>query len=161
MKPFNVHATCVSLGGHGVLIRGKPGSGKSELALRLMDAPGYGAGDRLLRAQLVADDQTMLVVIGQELVASPPAAIAGLLELRGQGILNVPHVASTPVRLVVDLIPGEDIERMPEERHLQTEIAGITLPRIALDRAQPAAPAIIRGIFTSRLKLLPDGPQTA
>ncbi len=156
MTAFNLHATCVAISGHGILIRGKPGSGKSELALRLIDGPGYGAGDLLLRATLVADDQTLLSVEQGMLFASPPPALAGLIELRGQGILTIPHLALVPVFLVVDLLPGGEIERLPEERQMETEIAGVRLARLALDQAQPAAPAIVRTVFGSRLKLLPE-----
>jgi len=166
MTPFNVHATTVAIrdasgADHGVLIRGKPGSGKSELALRLIDAAGLGSGETPLRARLVADDQTNLAVRGSTLIASPPANLAGLIELRGQGILRLPYIPSAVVSLVVDLREAHEIERMPDDRLLSTEIAGLTLPRIALDRAQPAAPAIIRMILTARLWALPDGGQTA
>jgi HPr kinase/phosphorylase len=170
MTPFNIHATTVAIrdaqgADHGILIRGKPGSGKSELALRLIDTAGLGSGETALRARLVADDQTLLVSEGGRLVAAPPEALAGLMELRGQGILKLPYLASAPVALVVDLRDGHEIERMPEERLLVTEIAGVSLPRMALDRAQPAAPAMIRMVLTARLLApagaLPDGGQKA
>lgn len=166
MTTFNVHATTVAIRDsagvdHGVLIRGRPGSGKSELALRLIDAAGLGSGDTPLRGRLVADDQTLLMRGGNMLLASAPAALAGLIELRGQGILTMPHVASVPVSLVVDLRDRHEIERLPDERLLSTEIAGVTLPRIVLDQTQPAAPAIIRMILTARVWALPDGGQRA
>ncbi|MFT3673724.1 HPr kinase/phosphorylase [Aestuariivirga sp.] len=170
MTPFNIHATTVAIRDaagtdHGILIRGRPGSGKSELALRLIDAAGLGSGDIPLRARLVADDQTLLTPEGGGLRASAPAALAGLLELRGQGILTLPHLASARVALIVDLRDSHDLERMPEERLLTAEIAGISLPRMALDRAQPAAPAMIRTVLTARIwaqpGALPGGGQKA
>lgn len=161
MTPFNIHATTVAIAGHGIIIRGKPGSGKSELALRLIDAAGYGAGDVAYRAMLVADDQTLLQVRGGKLLASPPATIAGLVEVRGHGFLRLPYLPEAAVALVVDLLPAADIERLPDERLLTCEIAGVSLPRIALDQQQPAAPAIIRMILSSRLNLLPGGGQSA
>lgn len=166
MTPFNIHATTVAMkspdgADHGILIRGKPGSGKSELALRLIDAAGFGGGDTALRAMLVADDQTLLMRGGNVLIASAPAVLAGLIELRGQGIVRLPHLASVRLSLVADLRDAHEIERLPDERLLATEIAGVTLPRIVLDRAQPAAPAIIRMILTTRVWALPTGGQTA
>jgi HPr kinase/phosphorylase len=110
---------------------------------------------------LVSDDQTALVVRGGLLVASAPAALAGLLELRGQGIISLPYADSVVVRLVVDLLPAREIERMPEERDLVADIAGTKVARIVLDQAQPAAPSIVRAILSSRLKLLPDAAQKA
>ncbi len=156
MIPFNIHATTVAIRDaagvdHGILIRGKPGSGKSELALRLIDAAGLGSGETALRARLVADDQTILALDGERLRAAAPHALAGLMELRGQGILKLPYLASALVALVVDLREAHEIERMPEERLLSAEIGGVTLPRMALDRAQPAAPAMIRMVLTARI----------
>lgn len=159
MSGFHVHATCVAVGGHGVLIRGKPGSGKSELALRLIDAPGFGSGNDIWTGVLVADDQTHILLKDGKLFASAPPALAGLLELRGQGILTLPHLTSVEVALVVDLMADHEIERMPEEHAMVTELGGVLLPRIQLDQAQPAAPGIVRSILTARLKLLPRGLQ--
>jgi HPr kinase/phosphorylase len=156
MSPFNIHATTVAIAGRGILIRGKPGSGKSELALRLIDAAGFGAGEAPLRATLVADDQTMLRVDNNKLLASPPKSLAGLIELRGQGLLHLPFLPEVPVDLVVDLREAAEIERLPEEHLLTCQIAGVTVPRIALDQTQPAAPAIVRMILTARLGLLVD-----
>lgn len=159
MSGFHVHATCVAVGGHGVLIRGKPGSGKSELALRLIDAPGFGSGNDIWTGVLVADDQTHILLKDGKLFASAPPALAGLLELRGQGILTLPHLTSVEVALVVDLMADHEIERMPEEHAMVTELGGVLLPRIRLKQAQPAAPGIVRSILTARLKLLPRGLQ--
>ncbi len=153
--PLHVHGTCVSIAGKGVLIRGEPGSGKSELALRLIDAPGYGSGEELLHATLVADDQTALEAKDGDLWASPHPRLAGLLELRGQGLLQLPHVTPVKLALVVDLLPHTAFERMPEETDLKTVIRGVTLPRIPLDKAQPAAPSVVRAVLTGSLKLLP------
>lgn len=152
---FNLHGTCVCINGHGILIRGKPGSGKSELALRLIDAPGYGTGDQVLKAVLVADDQVLLKIDNRKLIARPPEALAGLLELRGQGILQIGYVTDIAALMVVDLAPAAEIERMPEKAALETEIGGIKLARIFLDRSQPAAPALVRAAFTNLLKQLP------
>ncbi|MBV9522666.1 MAG: HPr kinase/phosphatase C-terminal domain-containing protein [Alphaproteobacteria bacterium] len=99
-----IHGTCVEIDGVGVLLRGPPGSGKSDLALRLLEGG----------ARLVADDQTELRRHGAEIIASAPVAIAGRLEIRGVGILAVPATAAAPLGLVVDLVPAACIERLPE-----------------------------------------------
>src|SRR5689334_113133 len=88
-RMIRVHGTSVALGGDGILLRGPSGSGKSDLALRLIDGG----------ARLVSDDQTELRVFGEELRMTAPASIAGRLEVRGIGILHVPSAASAPLRL--------------------------------------------------------------
>ena len=103
---MRVHGTTVALDGAGVLIRGPSGSGKSDLALRLIDAG----------ARLVADDQTELWRRGEAVLARSPATIAGQIEVRGIGILSLPHLDEVPLRLVVDLIAPDAVERLPEPR---------------------------------------------
>lgn len=99
-----VHGTTVEIEGKAVLIRGPSGSGKSDLALRLIERG----------AVLVADDQTELSVNDGRLIASPPATIAGMIEARGVGILRLPHRAWAPLALVVDLVAAAQVERLPE-----------------------------------------------
>ncbi len=127
-----VHGTSVSVGGEGILLRGPSGSGKSDLALRLIDEG----------ARLVADDQTELTHRDSLLEMSVPAPLAGLIEVRGLGIARVPHVTRVPLRLVVDLAPDATIERMPEPRFCTIE--GVSLPLVALDPFTGSAPAKLR-----------------
>jgi serine kinase of HPr protein (carbohydrate metabolism regulator) len=126
------HATCVDLEDGAVLLRGASGSGKSDLALRLVDAG----------AVLVADDQVRLECRDGRLFASPPAALAGLLEVRGLGIVRLPHRADAPVGLVVDLVGPDDVERLPEDG--QVELASVTLARIRLTPFEASAVAKLR-----------------
>ena len=140
----SIHASCVAVGSHGILIRGAPGSGKSTLCLQLIDGEGYGLGRKTLRARLVADDQVELFPRKGKLVARPPASLAGLIEIRGLGILATTFKKSVVLKLVVDLVPPAEFERLPEQIDQQTEIAGIKLPRIAIATGNPAAPAIVR-----------------
>jgi HPr kinase/phosphorylase len=129
---ITIHATAVALDGVGVLLRGPSGSGKSDLALRLIDGG----------ARLIADDQTVIVRRGDRLYAAPPAAIAGRLEVRGLGIMAVDFAPDTPVTAVFDLVPQQAIERLPEP--LTVELLGIRLPLARLDPAAASAAAKVR-----------------
>lgn len=126
----NIHASCVAIGGAGVLLLGASGSGKSDLALRLIDEG----------AALVADDRTILFVQRRALHARPPDSIAGLMEVRGLGILKLAHRRRVKLALVVKL--GGTAARLPQPaffRALNTK-----LPQIALDSRLASAPARIR-----------------
>jgi len=127
------HGTCVEIDGAAVLLRGASGSGKSDLALRLIDAAG---------ARLVADDQVELRARQGALVASAPAAIAGRIEVRGVGILEVASVSEACVVLVADLVPPEMIERLPEPD--EVEIANVRLPLIRIAPFEASAIAKLR-----------------
>lgn len=127
-----VHATAVALDGAGVLIRGPSGSGKSDLALRLIDAG----------ARLVADDQTELALQNQTIVMRAPLAIAGRMEVRGVGIAHVPAAVEAPLRLVLDLVRPNDVERLPELA--RCELMGIGVPRLAIAPFEASAVAKVR-----------------
>jgi HPr kinase/phosphorylase len=129
---IRVHGTAIALGGEGVLLRGPSGAGKSDFALRLIDQG----------ARLVADDQTELRRDGDDIIMSAPAAIAGQMEVRGLGIVSVPHLAAAPLRLVVDLMPSADIERMPEPRACR--LLDSNVPAIALAPFEASAAAKLR-----------------
>jgi serine kinase of HPr protein (carbohydrate metabolism regulator) len=139
-----IHATCVAVGGVGVLLIGPPGSGKSDLALRLIDTAGFGIGSSPLTAQLVADDQVKLTRIEDHLEAQAPEALAGLLEVRGVGIVRVAHFPSTRVDLAVRLRSQKEIERMPDLAEQRHEVLGISIPLLDIDPAADSAPARIR-----------------
>jgi HPr kinase/phosphorylase len=127
-----IHATCVAIDGAGVVLRGPPGSGKSDLALRLIDRG----------ARLVADDRTDLQREGNVLVARAPAATAGMIEVRGVGIVRDDAAESAAVALVVDMADGTDIERMPEPR--TCDILGLEVPVIAVAPWEASADAKVR-----------------
>jgi HPr kinase/phosphorylase len=127
-----IHATCVAIGQRGVLLRGDSGSGKSDLALRLIEEG----------AMLVADDQVVVTVRDGELEASPPQALAGLIEVRGFGIVRLPYRAPVLLALVVTLVDRRDVPRMPEPD--VTEIAGIALPHLLLAPFDASAVAKLR-----------------
>lgn len=125
----NVHGTGLVLGGVGLLLRGPSGSGKSILALSLID--DWNARDRT--AKLVADDRIDLEVGRAGLLMHAPAAIAGLVELRGRGIVRRAHVKKARLHLVVDFVPR--LERMVEEEDLVTEVLGVAVPRCPVPKA--------------------------
>ncbi len=124
----NIHSTGLVIGGKGLLLRGPSGAGKSLLALELMD----GAELRGDTAMLVADDRIDLKAKSGNLHMHAPPSIAGLIELRGRGIVTRPHAESARVHLVVDIVP--ELVRLVEEDELVTEAEGVTLPRCPVPR---------------------------
>jgi HPr kinase/phosphorylase len=137
-----LHATCVSVGGHGVLILGVPGAGKSDLALRLIDQPGYGLQAKITRSELVADDQVVITRHKERLVATAPPLLKGKLEIRGLGIVGVKPRAKVALALVARLGPRASIARMPDTAMF--EILGISLPVVDIDATAPSAAARLR-----------------
>jgi serine kinase of HPr protein (carbohydrate metabolism regulator) len=129
--PLTAHATAVAIAGVGVLLRGRSGAGKSDLALRLLDQG----------AVLIGDDYVELTVRAGRLWARPPRQLAGQLEVRGLGIMNLPY-KSHPIGLVADLAPPAQIERMPKPR--QTAYLGVWLPVITVAPFQASAAAKLR-----------------
>lgn len=121
-----LHATTVAIDGLAVVIEGASGSGKSDLALRLIDRG----------AVLVSDDQTFVMRAGHTVLARAPATIAGQIEVRGIGILVMPHVADVPVALLVRV--DGTVERMPEGS-VRT-IAGVEVRQVAVDPFDASAP---------------------
>ena len=130
----SIHASAVLVGARAVLIQGPSGSGKSRLALALLQAASQGV---IPFACLVADDRAHVQAMHGRLLVRPPEALAGLIEIRGLGIRRVPHEPLAVVGLVVEL--GQvGAERMPEPAQKEVEIAGISLPRLAVaGRADP------------------------
>lgn len=124
-----VHGTCVELDGRGLLIRGPSGSGKSDLALRLIERG----------ARLVADDQVALTGDGDLVLASAPPALAGRIEVRGIGILTVPCFTSAPVRLVCDLVAADEVPRLPEPDRTDL-LPGRPVARLSLSAFDASTP---------------------
>lgn len=133
------HATAILVGPRALLIRGPSGAGKSRLAWRLLEAAKAG---RLPFARLVADDRVALTVVNGRLIAAAPHKIAGLLELRGEGILRVPYEPMAIVGLVADLAAG-DGARMPETAATTVELLGVRLPRLPVAEGVDPLPLVI------------------
>jgi serine kinase of HPr protein (carbohydrate metabolism regulator) len=123
-----IHASTVASRGRAVLITGPSGSGKSDLALQLLDR-GY---------TLVSDDQTIVRKDGERLLASAPPTIAGKLEIRGIGIIEVERTDNVPVALIVELT--SDIPRLPDDSR-ERPMLGIRLPLISIDAMTASAPS--------------------
>lgn len=122
----------MAIDGRAVLLRGPSGAGKSDLALRLIDSGML----------LIADDRTELVREGASLIARAPEAIAGRLEVRGVGVVTVPTASRAPLVLVVDLLPPEQVPRLPDPgtwRHLD-----VSVPLIGLAAFEASTPAKLR-----------------
>lgn len=128
-KPVNVHGTGLVLGNTGVLLRGPSGAGKSTLSLALLDRWEGRNQD----AFLVADDRVDLKDQAGTIQMLAPPRLAGLIELRGRGIVSRPHRHEAELHLVLDLVP--ELTRMVEEEELQTEIFGRMLPRAPIPQA--------------------------
>ena len=147
-----IHGTCLAIGGEGVLLMGQPGSGKSDLALRLIDQGGVGLSGRLREAQLVADDQVVIRRSEGVLMASAPPSLRGKLEIRGLGIAELPVVAEARLRLAVRLTPSTEIERMPDLGSARMDILGIAVPLVLLDPHNASAPARLRAALDQFVK---------
>lgn len=134
--PVLIHATAVALpvdeGWVGVLLRGASGSGKSDLAVRLIDEG----------ARLIADDQTELWPRDGGLDLRAPARLAGQLEVRGLGLVEVPSVAHAPLGLVAQLVSSTEIERLPPP--LSETVAGVRVAAVRLAALEASAPAKLR-----------------
>ena len=148
MTSLTIHASCVAFGNKAVLIRGKPGSGKSDLVLQLIDGPGYGLGAKLLRAKLVADDQVVLLREKDLVFASPPQILSGKLEIRGRGIIMTSHRKKSKLCLVIDLKAHVEITRMPEPSDMVTDILGLPFLLYCVDPTAPSAAARIRSFLS-------------
>jgi serine kinase of HPr protein (carbohydrate metabolism regulator) len=132
-----LHATAVAIDGAALLLVGPSGSGKSDLAFRLIDAG----------AALIADDRVELVDIGNVLCcrapADVPAGLRGRIELRGVGIVPVrTAVRAIPVQWLVKLVAPDAVERLPEpELHM---LMGHAVPVLRISAFESSAPAKLR-----------------
>ncbi|WP_176591584.1 HPr kinase/phosphorylase [Sphingobium sp. EM0848] len=144
-----LHATSVAINGRAVLLCGPSGMGKSDLALRLIDRG----------AVLVSDDYTRVLEIEGRLFARAPDRIVGMMEVRGLGLIDMPHADNAPVALAVDL--SDTVERMPLETAMRV-IAGVEVPVVRLAPFEASAPIkvelAVRSIGLKNTDLKSTGP---
>ena len=138
-----LHGTCVALGKNAALIRGESGAGKSDFAFRFINLISVHDHEA---THLVADDQVNVTRIEDQIRVAPPATIAGKLELRGIGIIEVPYLIEARLRLIVDLKPSNQISRLPDWTTTH-EILGLHLPGIELAPFEASAPLKLRAAF--------------
>jgi serine kinase of HPr protein (carbohydrate metabolism regulator) len=131
-----VHGTCVAFGWRAALLRGPSGAGKSDLALRFMSLPAE-ADDAPL---LVADDQVLIEAKDGALTTSCPRTIAGKIEVRGIGIVEVPFAAKAKLVLACDLVEEKNVPRLPPEPWQRALIAGVAIPTLKLAPFALSAP---------------------
>lgn len=144
-RSTTVHASAVLVGARAVLIRGPSGAGKSRLARELIET---GRGPRRF-SRLVADDRVHLEAAAGRLLARPADTLAGLLEVRGVGLLRLAYEPCAVVGAVVDLAAADAV-RLPAPENLNTEIHGILLPRLAVASDVEVLPLVLTYISSTR-----------
>jgi serine kinase of HPr protein (carbohydrate metabolism regulator) len=155
--PPTIHASAVLAGARAVIIRGPAGSGKSRLALNLIQAASTNGP--LIFARLVADDRVHVEAAHGRLIARPPAALAGLLEVRGLGIQRLPYEPMAVVSWVVDLDVAEPM-RMPDDNAAHAVVAGVMIRRLAVAPRCDPVPMVLVAV-TSRSLEFGDAPVSA
>jgi HPr kinase/phosphorylase len=140
--PPTIHASAVLTGARAVLIRGPAGAGKSRLALNLIQAASRG---QLIFARLVADDRVHIEAAHGRLIARPPAALAGLLEVRGLGIAQLPYEPMAVVSWVVDLDSAAPM-RMPDDAAEHAVVAGVRIRRLSVAPHCDPVPIVLAAV---------------
>jgi serine kinase of HPr protein (carbohydrate metabolism regulator) len=144
-----LHATAVIVDDVGLLLLGRSGAGKSDLALRLVDGG----------AVLVADDQVAVQTRSGRLNAAAPADLFGLIEVRGIGLMRITAADNADIDAVIELVEPASVERLPERA--QTTVDGVTLPLFRLAPFESSAPAKVRLIargLRQNIFYRPEGP---
>ena len=140
--PPTIHASAVLTGARAVLIRGPAGAGKSRLALNLIQAASRG---QLVFARLVADDRVHIEAAHGRLIARPPTALAGLLEVRGFGITQLPYEPVAVVSWVVDLGSAAPM-RMPDDEAERALVAGVRIRRLSVAPHCDPVPMVLAAV---------------
>jgi HPr kinase/phosphorylase len=137
-----IHASAVLAGARAILIRGPAGSGKSRLVLNLIQAAASG---RAVFARLVADDRVHVEAVHGRLIARPPAALAGLLEVRGLGILRLQYEPVAVISWVVDLDVAA-APRLPDAAAAHADVGGVSIRRLAIAPGSDPVPLVLAAV---------------
>ena len=136
-----IHASAVLVGARAVLIRGPSGSGKSRLALGILELGLLGpVGGGFSR--LVGDDRVHIEAVHGRLLVRPAEVLAGLIEVRGLGILRKPYEPLAQVGLVVDL-GAADADRMPAPSARMVDLAGVMVQRLPVAAGMEPLPLVL------------------
>lgn len=141
-----VQGTCAAVEGVGLLLRGAPGAGKSDLALRRVDGGGALVSDDLCE---IRREGTGLTI---DLPGSVDPTFRGRIEVRGYGLLRLPHAGPVPLALVADLRPGGADERLPAPA--EVTFLGLAVPLVVLDPFRASATALLRLLARERSKII-------
>ncbi|PCI59875.1 MAG: aldolase [Kordiimonadales bacterium] len=141
-----IHGTAIDIAGKGVLLLGVSGSGKSDVALRLMDRG----------AVLIADDQVELSLVSDKVYATAPKSLRGYIEVRGLGITSVPVSGGSMIALVVELVPSAEVPRLPEV--LYKDMVGQKIPLIRLNAFEVSTPIKIELAVGDERRIGGEGP---
>ncbi|WP_422040547.1 HPr kinase/phosphorylase [Roseibium sp.] len=152
MSAQTVHANCLVVGTRGILVRGRSGSGKSELTDLLIEAAGVKGN----LGVLVADDRVYLSSLDGQLVARAPETISGLMEVRGRGVVKMLSMAAAKIDLLVDLKPEGAIERHPDSALGCEKMDGVPVPVCICQENRPLEST--RLIRWSLRELFPASP---
>ena len=139
---IKMHASVVSVKGQAVLLRGPSGFGKSDLALRMMDQG----------ADLVSDDYVELEVKKGQIIARPPKAIQGLMEVRGLGLIKVQYLEEAVVTLAYNLVGSNIVDRVPVSAS-RLILDGVAIPLFSLDGLAASGPTKIKMALSLQMDL--------
>lgn len=145
MMNETIHGTMVQINGHGILLRGASGSGKSSLAIRLIDDVLVAGG----KGFLVADDRIILDQDSLNVYGRAPDSLFGLIEMRGIGLIELAATHHARINLLVDLVSPETLDRMPSEDSQTQQLCGHAIQAIKIAARNPDAGVIIRTILRS------------
>jgi serine kinase of HPr protein (carbohydrate metabolism regulator) len=149
----SVHGNCLIVGTCGVLIRGKAGSGKSQLTDTMLS----GACAKGNLGVLVADDRVVLTAEENRVIATVPDSIAGMMEVRGFGLIETRYAPRAKLHLVVDLLPQEKIERLPDDAVSHERFEGVLLPVVCCpENSMDVTLRVLRWTFRN---LFPGSPE--